>query len=193
VHNPFALDPGLAPYLRCMGPPWDEQPTPRPDPREKKGNRFGRRSSRLGNAHVMGGRGEGLGPAVPGLDIREAERPDHHPLEMVAALPGFQQEDLALGMKDREGQAREPGSRAHVYQGADVRGNGRIQGGRVENQTSNHRLGRAMPGEIHPVSPRFDEGRKLCEGFQGSPLRREGGKLPEALGQQPNELRLGGI
>jgi len=53
-----------------------------------------------------------------------------------------------------------------------------------------------MPREVHPVGPAFNEDRELRERFQDSPpvLRlREGAKLPETLGQQPDELRLGGI
>jgi len=81
----------------------NEQPPSRPNPREKKGGRFGRRSGRLGDAHVMGRRRQGLRTALPDIDIREPELPDRHPLEMVAALPGFDQEDLALRMENREG------------------------------------------------------------------------------------------
>jgi len=40
---------------------------------------------------------------VAGLHIHKAKLADHHPLEMVPAHAGFDQEDLALGMKNRKG------------------------------------------------------------------------------------------
>jgi len=130
---------------------------------------------------------------VPGLGVREAELADRHPLEMVPALPGFDQKDLALWMKDCERKAREPGSRAHVHQGANVGRRGGIQGGRVENEAPNHRLGRAMPRQVYPAGPLLDEGGELRERLQRRPWMHREGQRRQALGQQPDDLRLGGI
>jgi len=43
----------------------------------------------LGDAGVVGRRGEGFGPALSGLDIRKPKVTDRHPLEMVPTLPSL--------------------------------------------------------------------------------------------------------
>jgi hypothetical protein len=132
------LDLWRMPHPGSAASSWDDQPTSGPDPREKKAHRIGRRCRRLGDAGVVGRRREGFGTALSGFDVRNPELADRHPLEVVPTLPSLDQEDLALGVKNREGEAGETGSRAQVHEGADLRWNGSIEGGRVENEAPDH-------------------------------------------------------
>ncbi len=173
---------------------WDDQPASGPDPGEEKGNRVGRRRGRLGDAGVVERGGEGFGSALSGLDIRNRELSDRHPLEVVPTLSGLDQEDLALGVKNREGEAREAGSRAQVHEGAGLGRDGRIEGGRIENEAPDHRLGAAMACQVDALSPSFDEDRELRQGCdRGFPLLGKTRKRLKALGKEPDQLDLGGI
>jgi len=137
------------------------------------------------------GRGKGLGPAVPGLDIRQAEFANGHALEVVPALPGLDQDDLSLGVEDGDGETGKASSRAHVDQGAHASRERGVEGNRVENEVPHHRLGRVMGGEVHARSPLCD---KTCEFGQGF---ADGARMPapwreslEAFDQKPDQFGL---
>jgi hypothetical protein len=82
---------------------------------------------------------------VEGLHVPEAKGADHHALEVVTALPGFDQADGSLRMQDGKRKPGKSGPRTHIGEAADLPGQRSVERGGVEDEASNHGLRRTMP------------------------------------------------